>query len=180
MLKEFKEFAMKGNVMDLAVGVIIGTAFGKIVTSLVEDVIMPLFGLLVGKVDFSNRFFTLSGQSYPTLAEAKKMGAATLNYGLFINNIVNFLIIALALDYPRLAEVQVARSRCAAPAIAARDSAHRDSRSSQIESRSRSWRLAEQFQVIIGRGRRYLCSFHVLFNVIYVTHPDQCSRDSGS
>jgi len=95
MFKEFKEFAVKGNVMDLAVGVIIGAAFGKIVTSLVNDVIMPVIGLLLGKVDFSNLFINLSGGSYASLAEAKKAGAATLNYGLFINTLIDFLIIAL-------------------------------------------------------------------------------------
>jgi large conductance mechanosensitive channel len=96
MLKEFKEFAMKGNVLDLAIGVIIGAAFGKIVTSLVEDIIMPPLGLLLGKVDFSNLFINLSGQSYPSVAAAKAAGAATLNYGVFINTIINFLIVALA------------------------------------------------------------------------------------
>ncbi|MBK9315081.1 MAG: large conductance mechanosensitive channel protein MscL [Acidobacteria bacterium] len=97
MLKEFKEFAMKGNVMDLAVAVIIGGAFGKIITSLVEDIIMPLVGLLLGKIDFTNLFINLSGGTFATLEEARKAGAATLNYGLFINNIVNFLIIALSI-----------------------------------------------------------------------------------
>lgn len=97
MFKDFKEFAMKGNVMDLAIGVVIGGAFGKIVTSLVEDVIMPLVGLLLGKVDFTNLFVTLSGGTYATLEEAKKAGASTLNYGLFINNIVSFLIITLSI-----------------------------------------------------------------------------------
>ncbi|MGE0101702.1 MAG: large conductance mechanosensitive channel protein MscL [Blastocatellales bacterium] len=97
MFKEFKEFAMKGNVMDLAIGVVIGGAFGKIITSLVEDVIMPLVGLLLGKIDFTNLFVTLSGGTYATLEEAKKAGASTLNYGLFINNIVNFLIISLSI-----------------------------------------------------------------------------------
>lgn len=97
MFKDFKEFAMKGNVMDLAIGVVIGGAFGKITTSLVEDVIMPLVGLLLGKIDFTNLFVTLSGGTYATLEEAKKAGASTLNYGLFINNIVNFLIISLSI-----------------------------------------------------------------------------------
>ncbi len=97
MLKEFKEFAMRGNMVDLAVGVIIGAAFGKIVSSLVDDVIMPVIGLLVGKVDFTNLFVTLSGQAFNTLEEAKKAGAATLNYGLFINNVVNFVIVALSI-----------------------------------------------------------------------------------
>jgi large conductance mechanosensitive channel len=94
MLKEFKEFAMKGNVLDLAVGFIIGAAFGKIVTSLVSDIIMPPIGLILGKVDFSSLFLNLSGKSYSSLAEAKAAGAATLNYGIFLNNIVDFLIVA--------------------------------------------------------------------------------------
>ena len=94
MLKEFKEFAMRGNVMDLAVGVIIGAAFGKIVTSLVEDVLMPPIGQLVGKVDFSGLFISLGGKSYDTLKAAKEAGVATLNYGIFLNNVINFLIVA--------------------------------------------------------------------------------------
>jgi large conductance mechanosensitive channel len=97
MFKQFKEFAMKGNVMDLAVGVIIGAAFGKIVTSLIEDVLMPVIGLLLGKVDFSNLYVNLSGGAFATLAEAKKAGAATLNYGLFVNALIDFLIIALVI-----------------------------------------------------------------------------------
>jgi large conductance mechanosensitive channel len=97
MWKEFKDFAMKGNVIDLAVGVIIGGAFGKIVSSLVSDIIMPLIGLLVGKLDFTNLFITLGDGSFKTLADAKTAGAATLNYGLFINNILDFLIIAFAI-----------------------------------------------------------------------------------
>jgi len=97
MIKEFKEFAMKGNVMDLAVGVIIGAAFGKIVTSLINDIIMPVIGLLLGKVDFSNLFINLSAGSYATLAEAKKAGAAALSYGLFVNALIDFLIIALVI-----------------------------------------------------------------------------------
>ena len=94
MLKEFKEFAMRGNVMDLAVGVIIGAAFGKIVTSLVEDVLMPPIGQLAGKVDFSGLFISLSGKPYDTLKAAKEAGVATLNYGIFLNNVINFLIVA--------------------------------------------------------------------------------------
>lgn len=97
MLKEFKKFAMKGNVMDLAIGVVIGGAFGKIVTSLVNDIIMPLVGMLVGKVDFSNLFISLNGERYTSLAEAKAAGAATLNYGIFINNIIDFLIISFSI-----------------------------------------------------------------------------------
>lgn len=94
MIKEFKEFAMRGNVMDLAIGVIIGGAFGKITTSLVNDVIMPPIGLLLGKVDFSNLYINLSGEKYASLALAREAGAVTINYGLFINTVIDFLIIA--------------------------------------------------------------------------------------
>ena len=97
MVKEFKEFALKGNVIDLAVGVIIGAAFGKIITSAVDDLIMPILGVLIGKQDFSNYFVTLSGGHYDTLAQAKAAGAATLNYGLFTNALFQFLIVALAI-----------------------------------------------------------------------------------
>ena len=96
MIKEFKEFIMKGNVIDMAVGIIIGLAFGKIVTSLVEDIIMPPIGLLLGKVDFSNLYINLSGNTYPSLAAAKQAGAATISYGLFINTLLNFLVVAFA------------------------------------------------------------------------------------
>ncbi|HEY3278650.1 MAG TPA: large conductance mechanosensitive channel protein MscL [Syntrophorhabdaceae bacterium] len=96
MLKEFKEFVTKGNVVDLAVGIVIGAAFGKIVSSFVTDVLMPPVGLLLGKVDFSNLFINLSGTPYETLSEAKKAGAATLNYGIFINTCIDFVIIAFA------------------------------------------------------------------------------------
>ncbi len=97
MLKEFKEFAIKGNVIDLAVGVVIGGAFGKIVTSFVNDIIMPLVGTLVGGMDFSNYFIALDGKDYLSLAAAQDVGAPTLNYGMFIQNIVDFLIIAFAI-----------------------------------------------------------------------------------
>ncbi len=97
MLKEFKEFAMRGNVLDMAVGIIIGAAFGKIVTSFVGDILMPPLGLLLGKVDFSNLFISLSGQSYPSLAAAKAAGAATINYGIFLNTILDFVIVAFAI-----------------------------------------------------------------------------------
>jgi large conductance mechanosensitive channel len=97
MLKEFKEFAMRGSVVDLAVGVVIGAAFGTIVKSLVDDILMPPIGLLIGGLDFSNLFVSLSGQSYPSLAAAKEAGAATLNYGVFLNNVLHFLIIAFAI-----------------------------------------------------------------------------------
>lgn len=96
MFKEFKAFAMRGNVLDMAVGVIIGAAFGKIVSSLVEDVIMPPIGRLLGPVDFKDLFINLSGKSYETLKAAKDAGAATLNYGLFLNTVINFLIVAFA------------------------------------------------------------------------------------
>lgn len=96
MFKEFKEFAMKGNVLDLAIGIIIGAAFGRIVTSLVNDIIMPPIGLLLGRINFADMFVSLSGTSYPTLAAAKEASAATLNYGLFINEVINFLIVAFA------------------------------------------------------------------------------------
>ena len=97
MLKEVKEFAMKGPVIDLAVGVIIGAAFGKIVSSLVDDIIMPPIGRALGNVDFANLFVNLSGKYYPSVAAAKAAGAATINYGIFFNTILNFLIIAFVL-----------------------------------------------------------------------------------
>ena len=97
MLKEFKDFVMRGNVLDLAVAVIIGGAFGKIVTSFVNDVIMPPIGLLLGGVDFSNLFIALDGNSYGSLDAAKTAGAATINYGLFFNTVIDFLIVALVI-----------------------------------------------------------------------------------
>ena len=96
MWKEFREFAMRGNVVDLAIGIVIGAAFGKIVTSFVNDMLMPPLGLLLGRVDFSNLFLNLSGTHYASLAEAKAAGAATLNYGLFISTILDFVIVAFA------------------------------------------------------------------------------------
>lgn len=96
MWKEFRDFAMRGNVVDLAIGIIIGAAFGKIVTSFVNDILMPPIGILLGKVDFSNLFINLSGTPYNSLAEAKAAGAATINYGLFVNNIIDFVIVAFA------------------------------------------------------------------------------------
>ena len=96
MFKEFKEFAMRGNVLDMAVGIIIGAAFGQIVNSFVADVMMPPIGRLVGHVDFSNLFLSLTGTHYDTIAAAKAAGAATLNYGLFLNTVINFLIVAFA------------------------------------------------------------------------------------
>ena len=95
--KEFKEFIMRGNVLDLAIGVIIGAAFGKIVTSFTNDIVMPPIGLLLGKVDFSNLYINLSGTAYPTLAAAKEAGAPTINYGSFLNTIIDFIIVALVI-----------------------------------------------------------------------------------
>jgi large conductance mechanosensitive channel len=96
MLKEFKEFAMRGSVVDLAVGVIIGAAFGKIISSLVDDILMPPIGKALGHVDFSNLFINLSETSYPTIAAAKAAGSPTVNYGIFLNTVINFLIVAFA------------------------------------------------------------------------------------
>lgn len=97
MFKEFKEFIMRGSVLDLAIGVIIAGAFGKIISSLVNDVIMPPIGLLLGKVNFTDLYINLSGTEYPSLAAAQEAGAPTLNYGLFLNSILEFLIIALVI-----------------------------------------------------------------------------------
>jgi len=99
MWKEFKAFIMRGNVLDLAIAVIIGGAFGKIVSSLVNDIIMPPIGLLLGGMDFSNLYINLSGQSYPSLAAAKEAGAATINYGVFLNNVIDFLVVALVIFF---------------------------------------------------------------------------------
>lgn len=97
MLKEFKEFAMKGNVIDLAVGIIIGGAFGKIVTSFVNDILMPPLGLLLGKMDFTNLFINLSGKEFPSLKAAKDAGAPVISYGIFINTVLDFVIVAFAI-----------------------------------------------------------------------------------
>lgn len=97
MFKEFKEFAMKGSLLDLAIGFIMGGAFGKIVSSLVNDIIMPPIGLLLGKVDFASLYINLSGKPFASLAEAKAAGAATINYGLFLNVFIDFLIVALVM-----------------------------------------------------------------------------------
>jgi len=96
MLKEFQKFIARGNVIDLAVGVIIGVAFGKIVTSLVNDIVMPPIGMAIGRIDFKNIYLSLNGRHYPTLAEAQKAGAPTINYGMFVNNVISFLIVAFA------------------------------------------------------------------------------------
>ncbi len=120
MLKEFKEFAMRGNVLDMAVGIIIGAAFGGIVTSFVNDVLMPPIGLLLGKVDFANLFIVLRGEHFATLAQAKAAGATTLNYGVFLNAVVNFLIVAFAV-FLLVRQVNKLRRPPAAPAPATKD-----------------------------------------------------------
>ena len=97
MLQEFKEFALRGNVVDMAVGIIIGAAFSTIVRSLVDDIIMPPIGVVTGGVDFSNMFIALNGEHYPSLAAARQAGAATINFGLFINNVISFTIVAFVL-----------------------------------------------------------------------------------
>ena len=99
MFKEFKAFAMRGNVLDMAVGIIIGAAFGKIVTSLVNDILMPPLGLALKNVDFSNLFVDLSGGHHATLAEAKAAGDATIAYGIFLNNVIDFVIVAFAIYF---------------------------------------------------------------------------------
>ncbi|MGB9070848.1 MAG: large-conductance mechanosensitive channel protein MscL [Candidatus Acidiferrales bacterium] len=97
MFKEFKAFAMRGNVLDMAVGIIIGAAFGRIITSFVGDIIMPPLGLIIGRVDFSSLFLNISGTSYSTLAAAKAANAATINYGIFLNTVIDFLIVAFVI-----------------------------------------------------------------------------------
>ncbi|HEX7034672.1 MAG TPA: large conductance mechanosensitive channel protein MscL [Pseudomonadales bacterium] len=115
MLKEFREFAMRGNVVDMAVGIIIGAAFGRIVTSLVNDVVMPPIGLLMGKVDFSNLYVTLDGGDYPSLAAAEQAGAPLIKYGLFINNVLDFLIVAFVIFLVIRAMNNLRRKQEAAP-----------------------------------------------------------------
>lgn len=97
MWKEFRDFAMRGSVVDLAIGIVIGAAFGRVVTSFVNDILMPPLGLLLGHVDFSSLFINLSGKAYGSVAEAKAAGAATINYGIFINSIIDFIIVAFAI-----------------------------------------------------------------------------------
>jgi large conductance mechanosensitive channel len=116
MLKEFKEFALRGNVIDLAVGVIIGGAFGKIVTSLVNDIIMPPIGKVLGNVSFADLFIDLSGKGFATLADAKAAGAATINYGLFLNTVLDFVIVAFVVF---LVIRQMNRMKKPAPVVAA-------------------------------------------------------------
>ncbi len=117
MLQEFKKFVMRGNVLDMAVGIIIGAAFGKIVSSLVEDVIMPPIGLLLGKVDFSNLFINLSGGDFTSVAAAKAAGAATLNYGIFLNTVLNFLIVGAAVFILVKAVSRLQEKPAPAPAV---------------------------------------------------------------
>ncbi len=116
MLKAFKDFIMRGNVVDLAVGIIIGAAFGKIVSSMVSDILMPPLGLVLGKMDFSGLFINLSGTSYASLAAAKAAGAPTINYGAFINTIVDFLIVAAAIFFIVLQVDKLRKGHEAAPA----------------------------------------------------------------
>lgn len=97
IIQEFKEFAVRGNVVDMAVGILIGAAFGKIVNSLVSDIIMPPIGLITGKIDFSSLYVNLTGGAYNSLTEAKAAGAATINYGIFINNVISFLVVAICI-----------------------------------------------------------------------------------
>jgi large conductance mechanosensitive channel len=115
MISEFKKFIMRGNVLDLAIGVIIGAAFGKIVASMVGDVLMPIIGLGLGKLDFSNLFISLNGTSFATIADAKKAGAPTLNYGVFLNTVIEFLIVAFVIF---IIVKQVNRFQKPAPAAA--------------------------------------------------------------
>ena len=115
MLKEFKEFAMRGNVLDMAVGIVIGAAFGRIVSSFVEDILMPPLGLLLGKMDFSNLFVSLTGKQFDTVAAAKAAGAPTLNYGIFMNHVFNFVIVAFAIFLLIRQVNQLNRSKDVAP-----------------------------------------------------------------
>ncbi|MBI1894519.1 MAG: large conductance mechanosensitive channel protein MscL [Candidatus Rokubacteria bacterium] len=117
MLKEFKEFAMRGNVLDMAIGIIIGAAFGKIITSFVNDVLMPPIGLAIGKIDFSSLFINLSGQPYATVAAAKAAGAATINYGVFLNTVIDFIIVAFTIFLLVRQVNRMKRQPEAAPAI---------------------------------------------------------------
>ena len=116
MLKAFKDFIMRGNVVDLAVGIIIGAAFGKIITSLVNDILMPPLGLILGKMDFSGLFISLSGETYSSLAAAKAAGAPTINYGAFINTIVDFLIVSAAIFFIVLQVAKLRKRQVAPPA----------------------------------------------------------------
>jgi large conductance mechanosensitive channel len=120
MFKEFKEFAMRGNVLDMAVGIIIGAAFGRIITSFVSDIVMPPIGLALGRVDFSTLFWNISGTQYPTLAAAKAANAATINYGTFLNTVVDFLIVAFVI-FLLVRQVNNWKEPVAAPAVTTRE-----------------------------------------------------------
>jgi large conductance mechanosensitive channel len=121
MFKEFRDFVMRGNVLDLSVAVIIGGAFGKIVTSLVNDILMPPIGLLLGAVDFSNLYINLSGSPYASLAEAQQAGAPTINYGLFLNTVIDFVIVAFVIFLMVRAAHRMDRRPKAAPEPTTRD-----------------------------------------------------------
>jgi large conductance mechanosensitive channel len=122
MLKEFKEFAMRGNVLDMAIGIIIGAAFGKVISSVVNDILMPPIGLLLGNVDFTNLFVSLSGQTYESLAKAKEAGAPTLNYGVFLNTVLDFVIVTFVIF---LLVKQINRfKRAEAPPVTTKDCPH--------------------------------------------------------
>ncbi len=116
MLKEFKEFAMRGNVIDMAVGIVIGAAFGKIISSFVADILMPPIGLLLGNVDFSELYVNLTAQQYATLAEAQEAGAATINYGLWLNTVIDFTIVAFAIFLVVRQMNKLKKKEAAAPA----------------------------------------------------------------
>ena len=120
MLKEFKDFAMRGNVVDMAVGVIIGGAFGKIVSSLVADVLMPPLGLILGKVNFTSLFITLAGEQYPSLAAAKEAGAPTLNYGMFLQQTFDFIVVAFVV-FVLVRQLNRLKTKPAEPAPKTRD-----------------------------------------------------------
>jgi len=155
MLSEFKTFIMRGNVVDLAVGVIVGASFGAIVTSLVNDVLMPPIGRLLGGVDFKDFFISLAGQSYPTLAAAKAAGAPTLNYGLFLNAVINFLIVSFAI-FLLVRQVNRLLPKPAAPAVVrTKDCARRRFRSARRDARTarRTWR-AERARLTAVVGPR--------------------------
>lgn len=118
MLNEFKQFAMRGNMIDLAVGVVLGAAFGAIINSLVKDILTPPLGKVIGGVDFTDLFIVLGGGAYPSLKAAKDAGAATINYGLFLNAVINFILVALALFFVikgvnRLYRAEVTQKDCA-------------------------------------------------------------------
>jgi large conductance mechanosensitive channel len=120
MLKEFRDFAMRGSMLDMAVGIIIGAAFGRVVSSFVTDILMPPIGLLTGRSDFSSKFISLSGKAYATLAEAKAAGAATLNYGFFLNAALDFLIVAFAV-FLLIRQVNRLKSEEKPPAISIKE-----------------------------------------------------------